>query len=435
MASLKPYKQREKCLNPHKELTKLSLDVARQYQSKETGFVHYSFLSENSKETVPLFENFCFSLALFRTHLSEQVLEGKALLTRLLYFQSPQGGFPEFIHEYPFINRPFHNLQFLFPLYQIWFHYRKILGEELTQRLIASIELLSQYLDTLPLQDLQIYQKKAFDHVFFGSERPDPVNPILDKDLGKAILAAQLLDDEVQIPWDRCFLGPPFKEWQKEFQPQLIHLDLLLRPKIDSLDPILIHASLFYPTQIKIIHPTQVTSKDYTWQCLRNDHFHLLAIDSFKPTETILSNGFHLLKLIFKDHTFVCQETKHTVTSQVRDDGLQMDFTFPIERPTEKYKQMELNFYLNHEPKIDLLIHAAKATTFAIEDPLTFDRFTLTFSIQEGEADLFGHIYRGNRPSQISPKVKADYAAFDWKISLRTISRTEHLKLRATISW
>lgn len=424
-------------MNSHKELTKISLETARHYQSKETGFVHYSFANEQSRETIPIFENICFALALFRTHIAEQVLEGKALLTKLLHFQSASGAFPDYLHEYPAIHRPFHNLQILFPLYQIHCHYRKILGDELKEKLIQALERLSRYIDTLPLRGLQIYQKKAFDHIFYAAERPPFPDEGLytEKDFGKAILAAELLNDEVHVPWKLRFIGAPFKQWVKEFESKLTHLDLLLRPNIDSKDPILIHASLFYPTQIIPIEPAKVHSKDYTWLVKCSDTFHLLAIESFKPPEQPLSAGFHIFKLFFGEHNLVCQETKFAIISKITENSLIMDFNYPEDRPKEKNKLTELSFFLNHQPKIDLLIQGMKATTFSLNDPIMFDRFTLSFSLFEGDGDLFGHLYRGNRPSQTSTKVKTDHDAFDWKISLRTISRSANLGLRMKLTW
>lgn len=417
---------------------KISLDAARHYQSPHTGFVHYCYAEEESRETIPIFENICFALALFRTHIAEQVIEGKKILSKLLHFQTELGAFPDYLHEYPLISRPFNNLQLLFPLYQIHLHYSKILGEELREKLTKAIEKLSHYLDSLALRELQIYQKRAFDHVYFGAKRPDPPeNLFTEKDFGKALLAAQLLNDEIVIPWDdelSHFMGAPFKQWMKEFQPQLSHLDLLLKDKIDVLDPILIHASLFFPMRIKTHFPKAINSKEFTWHCIKKDNFHLLVLDSYKPGEP-LPAGFHLLKLLFGSHTFVCQETKFAIESHHLEDAIQIDFTYPEERPLEKHKQAELNFFLNHQPRIDLLIRGKKATTFNLEDPITFDRFTLSFSLIEGDATLFGHIYRGNRPSQTSPKVKSDYEAFDWKITLRTISRQDHLKVRMTLRY
>lgn len=68
--------------------------AGRKRQSPRTKFVHF-------EDTIPIYENFCFALALFRLKTAESVQEGKELVERLLAFQGTDGNFPVFLHDFP----------------------------------------------------------------------------------------------------------------------------------------------------------------------------------------------------------------------------------------------------------------------------------------------------------------------------------------------
>ena len=84
-----------------RKLVELALAAGRRRQSKQTGFVHHCYENRDAeKETVPLYENAAFALALFRSKLAENVQEAKILLGKLLSFEAG-GNFPVYLHEYP----------------------------------------------------------------------------------------------------------------------------------------------------------------------------------------------------------------------------------------------------------------------------------------------------------------------------------------------
>src|SRR3990167_7288503 len=78
----------------------LAVTAGRKRQSPRTGFVHMH-PDEAASDTIPIYENFCFVLALFRQKTAESVSEAKQLLERLLCFQTSNGNFPLYIHDYP----------------------------------------------------------------------------------------------------------------------------------------------------------------------------------------------------------------------------------------------------------------------------------------------------------------------------------------------
>lgn len=94
----------------------------RRLQSAQTGFVHL-------QDTIPMVENFLFALALFRSHTSEQMLEGKEIVNRLLPFQSEEGNFPLFLHDFPNCKELFCAAKVLPPLYWLVKDYGSLLGE------------------------------------------------------------------------------------------------------------------------------------------------------------------------------------------------------------------------------------------------------------------------------------------------------------------
>jgi len=71
----------------------LALKACRKRQSPITKFVH-------DHETISIYENFCFVLALLRSKTAENVLEAKTLLEKLFNFQV-DGQFPYYLHDYP----------------------------------------------------------------------------------------------------------------------------------------------------------------------------------------------------------------------------------------------------------------------------------------------------------------------------------------------
>jgi hypothetical protein len=95
----------------------------------------------------------------------------------------------------------------------------------------------------------------------------------------------------------------------------------------------------------------------------------------------------------------------------------------------------ELALYTDASTETELFIQGGKGTVFSLEDQVSIvtplKTVNIVFTLLDGEAEFRGHIFRGNRPCQ---KVLAGYAAFDWKISLRTLRRTGSCRLKVTVS-
>ena len=118
------------------KVARLALEAGRSYQSKQTHLIHYNYSGEHHLETVPLYENACFALALLRTKEREKIKEAKELITRLLSFEV-DGDFPLYLHDYPVCHSPSHSVNLAVPLHWMLKRYALLLGDRLTYALKA----------------------------------------------------------------------------------------------------------------------------------------------------------------------------------------------------------------------------------------------------------------------------------------------------------
>lgn len=267
----------------------LSLKYARTHQSVETGFVHIG-------DTTPLYANFCFILALFRSHMTDNVLEGKSLLARLLNFQTDEGAFPAHLHEYPTIVRPLQNLQMLFPLYWMQRDYNRILGNELGGKLRFAIEKIHTFLDLQEFSGILLYQRQAL--LGLNPKVPEAINT--PKEWAQIALGAAITGEVLDIPWDETFHvfnGEIVEEWREEFETKLSPLQFLFRQVEFKDHPLMLEALLYCPNNVI---PRESVKKEFSLRCLYN----------YKPVNKEPSRGFHLLRLLFGEHSFVCQDWK-----------------------------------------------------------------------------------------------------------------------------
>ena len=75
-------------IDHYKLLGDWALVAGRHLQSKQTGYVHYTYSENPPYAAIPLLENALFVLALFRARTVEQAQEAKTLLNGMLSFQN-----------------------------------------------------------------------------------------------------------------------------------------------------------------------------------------------------------------------------------------------------------------------------------------------------------------------------------------------------------
>lgn len=174
----------------------LAVLAGRTRQSPRTGFVHYFPGFDGYTDTIPLYENFCFALALFRLKTAEGVTEGKEIIDRLLAFMV-DGNFPNYLHEYP-KTWDFKLAQKVAPiLKQILRDFSTVLNGSFKEKLTRVIEQIqSKESDSAPIlynRQLQLVLSDDRAHER-GEPQPLPIEYVLGEKEG---LKGRLLKDHI----------------------------------------------------------------------------------------------------------------------------------------------------------------------------------------------------------------------------------------------
>ncbi len=410
---------------PSKRLAQLGLEQGKSLQSPITEFIHYCY-EEESRDTIPTYENFCFVLAKLRSRVREEMEGAMTLLSRLLFFQTPSGNFPVYLHEFPKANNRNTAVHLLVPLFSIKKLFSHLFPAELKKCLVESISRLYSFCEKeaekrpFPTSLLKIIS--AFNGTFIPDYQPETTI-----DWTNYLLAALVADKVEEVAqqaaaefnqYFHTFTGAPENLFQRgdAFETTLYdlimaqltdsHPERLARPHIAHL-----HAAVVFPFKIKVLGHRETFLKQ--------------QIPS-GPSSPHRKKGFHAFRMLFGPYSFVCQET----TFQLEQDSV---FVYPEEIPQEKERD-ELSFYVNRTDDLEILINGEKGTLFQLGDTLTLkssdESLNLKWEIVEGEGTLLGHISLGNRPSQI---LKNAQTAYDWKITIRTIARSAHFKLKLSV--
>ncbi len=411
------------------------LHAARKRLSAQTGFVHHCYEAEIPQhDTIPLLENFCYALALFRSRLSEDVAEGKALLERLLAFEV-DGNFPVYLHEFPQCRNRGLALDLLPALMHIQREFHLVLGESLKEKLQATLKRLLDYLD-------REHARFAFPaHLWLKrqslSSAAAPFIPRSSAELSSFLLALQLFQDysEEDVDWlkaywheDLClYVGPQGKETAFENRPAPTLFDLFMaqwkgsvpeRLKLDH--PLLLQAALVLPFSV----PFPGGQKGLPYLLLQEETpvFSLLWGNAEEP------------------HSLIVQEGKTKVSARRTEEGVVVSFQLPEQIPDEKDAQGEFGLFLNLSPNHLLTIDGGRATTFQMGQIVEISTqsqkiCSLRFVLKEGEGTFFGHFSRANRPRQLAHRGERRFEAYDNYISLRTIRRTPSCLLECSINF
>jgi hypothetical protein len=406
----------------------LTLKAARKRQSKQTGFVHFCYESVpgDPHETIPLFENACFALALFRSSLNDDIQEGKVLLDKLLAFEV-EGNFPVYLHEYPHCKDRFLFLRMasaFFPLFQ---EFSSILGEELSEKLSKTIERIKANAKKVKKEEISksLYVKAAA--LADSWERSNDVEePFSSKELEERILAYSLLPlekeernellSEMNHRW-HPFLGVSFGEKSRSFQEKGFPAPSLYE--------------LFMG-----VHAASVPKR------LLEDHpFHLQAVLlPFYPKWKPPSDFFSKHQFIFHDcadqfFTLAWGEAAcvHTLTGTTKatilkkafhHDRVEVIFSHSIETADEGF---DICLFCNKHSDNRILINEKQANTFQLGDQIKIASHhayvEIQFSKLEGEGEFFGHLSFANRPGQLACRGNLRFEVYDWQIALRNVQR------------
>lgn len=344
----------------------LAVSAGQKRQSARTGFVH-------EEEIVPLYENFCFALALFRQKTAESVNQAKALIGRLLAFESA-GNFPLYLHDYPRCHDFYMGLRIAPILIHLLRDFSSVLGE-----LKGKIEeALKRILAQPPEKASWESRYRACLHL------PIEPTPFPSSDWTEWLITAQLAGQtHFELPYDSHLqlLKLPI-EIQERGEPRPHPIEWLLAD------------SQFSPRLLRD-HPHQLLSAPLL-------PMSYTPVDLPCPSFRKYWQGSTLHSLVAKGLVFELPE------------GVEMG----------RSDLFEASLFTDISPETEIFVEGKKATSFQLGDRITLQTPALTLhfkmELMEGSGDFFGHIFRANRPSQSCK----GYEAYDWQIGLRTLRRS-----------
>lgn len=382
-----------------------AVEAGRKLQKKQTGFVHYCSQSEDltTHDTIPVLENALFALSLFRTRLSDNVLEGKALIEKLLKFEV-DGNFPNFLHAYPQITDSYLNLRLLPILFWICVDFGHVIGG-LKQILEACIErIIARAKSSEHLANWAQFRLDAYE----GKIGPLP-NSL--HEWSEALISLQLAEKrgaEIETalkegfklwhPELSLYIGPALRRNQHGSEPELTLFDLFMcqwqkrfTERTGRLAPVHLQGALIRPLGYE---------PEFPQQPVPFVHFN-------KEEECPLF-------IAWEKHSFVL--AKH----HLRVEGRAEDLEIYLKDAGDDFA---VHFYFNYHPDHEIFINSGKANTFYLKDRVEIRSkgLTMQLSLEAADGKYMGHVLRGNRPSQHLCKGENQFAAYDWLIAIRVI--------------
>lgn len=416
----------------------LNLLAARKRQSKQTGFVHhcYESCSENEHDTIPILENSCFVLALFRSKIADNVLEGRTLLEKILAFEV-NGNFPIYLHEYPLCKNHCLSLDILPVLHWIFRDFQSVLGEELKLKLEHTLKRIDEYGSNCSEQ--QMLSKSAASKLLAYRKDKKSLDwePSSPYEWSQFLISLQMLGPFFENHTENVhravrfwhqkiltYVGPNKQQFQEKHQPAITLYDLFMGYFFRSYSqralqdhPIHLQAALIGSTQ----QPLTFHTSHHPTFGLNLDPVGMI------PFTLAWGNEEHV-------HTMVCPIRKNKMILNASDHEVEMLFVLPEIVPEDNSDQFEICFYCNIHDDNHILL---QATTFQLEDKITIAsqglQIGITFSKEHGEGTFFGHISRSNRPMQKSCIGENVHEAYDWRIALRTVRREPRCAIKALI--
>lgn len=325
---------------PMKSL-ELAMKAGRARQSPLTGFIHHSYENlERSAETIPVYENFCFALTLFRSKTVENVLEAKTLLERLFAFQTAEG-FPLFLHEFPQVK---------------------------SRKLEKKLSIVAQFLlrDFSPV--LGEFLRQKLEGLVRPLERTEEITDLL--------IQSQLTGEDITSAtqwWNKealCYTG---SQKQERGEPAVTLYDLILgewggkMPARALQDhPVHLQASLIYPNRVTLSDPVHIWSRRF-WGEGSPTHSALLVTAGRLTEDEALY--IDLAEEEVHDEVEVSYFVSRFPGAQFLVSGLPST-TFQMGEP--------------------ITVHSGGL------------KFEMIFTLESGEGKFWGHLHVGNRPGQLS---------------------------------
>jgi hypothetical protein len=455
-----------------------ALEAGRNQQSAETGFVHGSYHS-HSRDTIPIEENFLFSLALLRSRLSENVQEAKRILERLLSYQV-EGNFPIYLHEFPTCYNRYTSAEVLAPLYWILFGYHHVLGDSLKKKVesaaLQAAEHCLKMMEESPA-DYTIALRIGCAVKALGNYRGDKTLFQKGDDLVESlekmgiqpawyasetlghILASFNMDTVWPEFWAHCerffhqglslYSGPHLSERQQGGVPESTLFACYLSERapfpskgqhLSLLQGALVHP-LEKPTQ-KLSLPGSGVLCNRQWETFSADGYFCSLIEQDRLLETTEMRGFSPVYLVWgksdSPQSLVFQGG-NIESARFCRNGNQVEMWLTLGKESENdhpKEHQEVVAYCSRQD-VRITVDQKAATLFRLGERLDIHsslHTTLQFYLDEGEGDFAGHLLMGSRPSEGEESEKGTSIAHDWKIVLRSIRRSHPCTIRVRLS-
>jgi hypothetical protein len=397
--------------------TDLALASGRKRQSPRTGFVHSFAADETAADTIPLYENFCFALALFRHKTGDSVSEGKELVERLLAFQSEEGNFPIYLHDYPRCWDPLMPLKIASLLMVLIRHFSSVLGEELRRKIDSSHLLLIKAAEK---RRLEKPYPPLWENRFLACTG-QPTVPIdttsfSAQEWGEWLLTAQIANEQgpFSIPYHReleAFVGIPPEQERGEPCPHPI--EWVLADAISS-------------PRLLCDHPSQLLCAPF---------FPIENSPSLLASSTLYAEE-NVIRLLWGGKSLHSLFAK---ASRIEKKENQIDLFFDLngDMKIQREDLFEAMLFFDHSSETQIFIEGKRGTLFRLNEIISVQTpslsFDLKFELLEGTGDFCGHIFRSNRPTQTACKGALLYEAYDWQIGLRTLRRSADCQIRIAL--
>lgn len=363
----------------------LAVHAGRKRQSAKTGFVH----GDQALDLIPIYENFCFAFALFRQKTGESVLEGVQLIERLLAFQSEEGNFPVYLHEFPKCWDFHLSLKIAPILVHILRDFSTVVNADFRAKVQKALELA-----IIPPKSA------AWEHRFLALKGVAPM--VQSEDLVEWVISHQLLDKTASLPI------PYHREFQLLCRPNMLQEGVAIQPQ-----------ALEYA----------LSEEQGFSERLKKDHLHQLHSAALFPLTSSCVIQEPLLRL---DHPPALIWESDGLHSLVFSNGSWENastLVVPLTQPVfpERGDLFEISAHVDIAANVSILVNGEKSLIFYLGDTVSIHtpnlQINLVFKKREGSGDFIGHISRGNRLNQIACKGLDAYTAYDWQIALRTLRR------------
>lgn len=350
--------------------------------SARTGFVHL-YPGEEFTDTIPTYENFCYAFALMRQKTAEGVLSGKELMGRLIAFQSPDGNFPTYLHEFP-KSHDFHLHLKVAPILVYTLRLFSPVLSDLKEKIETALE---KILAKAPEKSLWGHRYSALKGIALES----PFKPCTSSEWTEWMISEQLMGrKQFDLPYDPDLHLFKVNSSQEKKEPRPHPIEWLL-------------AEGSYSPRLLKDHPFQLLSAP------------LFPVE-YKPIEWE-EEKFRL---------FWQGSSLHSLVGR----GLVFDLK---EYEMGRNDLFEVAFYCDRSDETSIFVQGKKGTTFRLGDRIAIrtpqKTIELTFHLKEGEGDFCGHIFPSNRPEQIAKGLEA----YDWQIGLRTLRRSSPARIEVDV--